>query len=81
MAPAMILALSLLAATSQTPVGEPPATTPAPPGNEQTRYCLRVDPLIGSRIETVQCKTRDEWAALDIDVDEEWAANGVRVIA
>ena len=70
----LILALSLLAANSQmAPV------TPAPPGTPNTRYCLRVDPLIGSRIETIQCKTRDEWATLGIDVDEEWAENGVRV--
>jgi hypothetical protein len=54
--------------------------TPAPPGTAETRYCLRVDPLIGSRIETIQCKTRDEWAALELDVDQEWAENGVRVI-
>jgi hypothetical protein len=32
-------------------------------------------------METIQCRTRDEWAQLDVDVDQEWAANGVRVIA
>ncbi|HET8750737.1 MAG TPA: hypothetical protein VFM42_08355 [Sphingomicrobium sp.] len=58
-----------------------PAPAPAPPGGPETRYCLRVDPLIGSRIETIQCKTRDEWASLEIDVDQEWAENGVGVIA
>ena len=46
-----------------------------------TRYCLRVDPVIGSRIETVQCMTREEWADLDVNVDAEWAQNGVKVIA
>jgi uncharacterized protein YjhX (UPF0386 family) len=40
-----------------------------------------VDPPTGSRIETIQCRTRDEWAQLDVDVDQEWAQNGVRVIA
>jgi hypothetical protein len=59
----------------------PPAATAAPEGSPTTRYCLRVDPLPGSRIETVECKTRDEWADLEIDVDQEWAANGVKVIA
>jgi hypothetical protein len=58
-----------------------PGTTGAPVGAENTRYCLRVDPITGSRIETIQCKTRDEWAQLDVDVDQEWAANGVGVVA
>jgi hypothetical protein len=71
----LILALSLLAANQPMP-----PMTPAPPGTPETRYCLRVDPLIGSRIETIQCKTRDEWATLGLDVDQEWAENGVKVI-
>jgi hypothetical protein len=40
-----------------------------------------VDPPTGSRIETIQCRTREDWAELDVDVDQEWAQNGVRVIA
>ena len=72
---ALLTAFALLAANPPLPPG-----TPAPPGTPETRYCLRVDPLIGSRIETVQCKTRDEWAALGLDVDQEWAENGVKVI-
>lgn len=76
---ATILAMSLVAATAQAPSN--PAPQAAPPGNAQTRYCLRVDPLVGSRVETIQCKTRDEWAALQIDVDQEWAENGVRTIS
>jgi len=74
-----LVALSLIAATSQTPANPPSAG--APPGTLETRYCLRVDPLVGSRVETIQCKTRDEWAALEIDVDQEWAENGVRIIS
>lgn len=58
-----------------------PAPLTAPPGTAETRYCLKVDPLVGSRIETIQCRTRDEWAALEIDVDQEWAENGVRTIS
>jgi hypothetical protein len=58
-----------------------PTTTGAPAGTPETRYCLRVDPITGSRIETIQCRTREEWAQLEVDVDEEWAENGVRVIA
>ena len=75
-----LIIASLLAATSHVPAGEQPATTPAPPGGPETRYCLRVDPLPGSNIETVLCKTRYEWSLIEIDVDQEWAQNGVRVI-
>jgi hypothetical protein len=78
MAHELLVALSLIAA--QPPQASTMPAAPAPPGTPETRYCLRVDPLIGSRIETIQCKTRDEWAALQLDVDQEWAENGVRVI-
>jgi hypothetical protein len=75
MAYALITALALLTANPPLAPG-----TPAPPGGPETRYCLRVDPLIGSHIQTIQCKTRDEWADLGLNVDEEWAENGVGVI-
>jgi hypothetical protein len=75
----LALAISLIAATLP-PAGTGPAT-PAPAGAPDTRYCLRVDPPTGSRIETIQCRTREDWAQLDVNVDEEWAQNGVRVIA
>lgn len=76
----LVTALSLLAATLPPASSGPPAT-PAPAGTPNTRYCLRVDPPTGSRIETIQCRTRDEWAQLEVDVDQEWSQNGVRVIA
>lgn len=75
----MLVALMMAAALPQTGGGSPP--TPAPAGSASTRYCLRVDPVTGSRIETIQCRTREEWSGLDVDVDQEWAQNGVRVIA
>ena len=53
----------------------------APPGTPYTRYCLRVDPITGSHLETIECRTREDWAELGVDVDQEWAQNGVRVIA
>jgi anaerobic glycerol-3-phosphate dehydrogenase len=70
----LVIALSLMGAGLPTPQGGG-----APEGTPATRYCLRVDPIIGSRIETIQCMTRQEWADLDVDVDQEWAQNGVRV--
>jgi len=76
----LIVALGLAVASIQPPADQVP-TNPAPPGTAETRYCLRVDPLIGSKIPTIECLTRYEWSMLEIDVDQEWAENGVRVIA
>lgn len=75
----MAVPLGMMLATLQAPAA-PPAGEGAPAGAAETKYCLRVDPETGSRIETIQCRTRDEWAALDVDVDREWTENGVRVI-
>ena len=80
MAHGLIVALGLALASAQPPSDQVPAN-PAPPGTPETRYCLRVDPLIGSKIPTIECLTRYEWSMLEIDVDQEWAENGVRVIA
>lgn len=58
----------------------PSATALAPPGSPQTRYCLRVDPVTGSNVQTIQCWTREEWGEQGVDVDKEWAKNGVRAM-
>jgi hypothetical protein len=81
MAQVLLVALSLVATSqaSMTTNSMPESTAPA--GSATTRYCLRVDPLPGSRLETIQCRTREDWALLEVDVDQEWAQNGVRVIA
>lgn len=71
---AIIAASPLTAATL-----EPPATTPAPPGGPGTLYCLHVE-VTGNIAEPVQCWTREEWAEQDVDVDKEWAKNGVGVL-
>lgn len=83
----MIAAASPLSATSSEPV---PATIPATeaPG---ILYCLRVGPYTGSRLESVQCQTRQEWAEecayqnypwddKCVEVDQEWAKNGFRIV-
>ena len=74
----LIVALAMSAAMLPSPANSPAAGAPA--GTPSTRYCLRVEPVTGSRIETIQCNTREEWAQLEVDVDKEWAENGVRVI-
>ena len=71
------VAAAPLSATANPP---PPAESPAPTDGADTKYCLRVDPLTGSIVQTVQCWTRAEWADQDVDVDKEWALNGVSII-
>jgi hypothetical protein len=51
----------------------------APAGAPGTRYCMRVDPVTGSLVETVQCWTREEWAEQGVDVDREWSKEGVKI--
>lgn len=76
-----LLVLGLLAATWPVAASRPDPVPPtAPVGGPETRYCLRVEPQTGSRIESIECWTRDEWAAADVDVDKEWPKEGVRVI-
>jgi hypothetical protein len=77
------LILALFITTAATPVSASrpePVPPTAPAGGPETRYCLRVEPHTGSRIETVECWTREQWAAAEVDVDEEWPKEGVRVI-
>ena len=73
----MCVAAAPLSAAANPP---PPAGSPAPTDSATTKYCLRVGPLTGNITETVQCWTRYEWADQDVDVDKEWALNGVSII-
>jgi hypothetical protein len=59
---------------------EPDSLTGAPAAGPDARYCLRVEPVTGTRIERVRCWTRERWAELGVDLDREWAREGVRVI-
>ena len=54
---------------------------PAPEASPSALYCLRMEPITGTRIGTIECRTRDAWAEDDVNVDDEWAENGVRVLA
>jgi len=82
----MIVTASPLSATTPEPT---PATLP-PTEAPGTLYCLRVGAYTGTRLEHVQCWTRQKWADQCnydnwpwgqecVDVDKEWAKNGVRI--
>jgi hypothetical protein len=78
---ALVVAFSMIAATSPVSAANPePTPTAAPPASADTKYCLHVDPVTGSLIGTVQCWTRDQWAEQGVDVDEAWAKDGVKTI-
>jgi hypothetical protein len=76
-------ALSLIVALASPLLAHPVERDPgiaAPAAGPHARYCLRVEPITGTRLGGVRCWTRQEWAVLGLDVDKEWAKEGVRVI-
>jgi hypothetical protein len=76
-----VAALGLLAATSASAgASTGPASMPAPAASPGAQYCLRVEAVTGTRLESVLCWTRDEWAEQGVNVDDDWAEEGVRVI-
>jgi hypothetical protein len=78
---ALVVAFSMVAASSPvSATSSEPIPTTAPAGTPETRYCLRIEAITGTRLEKVQCWTRQEWTEQDVDVDKEWAKEGVKVI-
>lgn len=73
----MALALGLIAAA---PLWAAPLSAAAPDGTSDTRYCMRIDPPTGSRIEPVVCWTREQWTDQGVDVDRNWDRDGVRTV-
>ena len=58
---------------------EPDASQGAPAGTAETRYCLKIEAVTGSIIEQVRCWTRAEWKDQGVDLDKEWAREGVGI--
>jgi hypothetical protein len=77
-----IAALGMMVAAAPISAMQPQlrAGAGAPEAAPGARYCLRVDPPTGSRIETIRCETREGWAELGVDVDQEWGMWGVRIV-
>lgn len=71
----MIIASAPLSATKP----EPEVTASVPEAGPNARYCLRVEPVTGSRIESVKCRTREQWVQLGVDLDAEWPKEGVGI--
>jgi hypothetical protein len=78
----LVLALTMIVAASPvSAAGEGSARkTAAPAGTPQTQYCMYIEAITGSRLEEVKCWTREEWAEQGVDVDKEWAKEGVRTV-
>ena len=75
-----VVAASLIVAAAPLSATGPASPGPSPSDTADTRYCLRVAPVTGSLVETVRCWTRAQWADQDVDVDKEWAKEGVAII-
>jgi len=82
MAHRLVIAVGMIAAASplSATVQDQSQTTGAPAGNPETRYCMHIEAVTGSRIEKLKCWTRDEWAQHDVDLDRDWPKEGVRTI-
>lgn len=78
LAAAFSLIFAFTPVLAQPPEGDDLAGAPA--AGPDARYCLRVEPLTGTLVERVRCWTREQWAEQGVDVDREWAREGVRVI-
>lgn len=80
MAQKTLLAAFLVAAAAPALATQPePAPASAPAAGPDARYCMRIE-ITGSRVDIIRCWTREKWAEQEVDVDKEWAENGVRVI-
>ena len=76
----MVAAFGLIAAASASGAASIGPAMPSPADGPDTQYCLRIEAVTGTRLETVRCWTRAEWVEQGVDVDEEWAREGVRVV-
>jgi hypothetical protein len=75
-----VAAFALIAAVAGSTAASTDPMMPAPAGGPDVQYCLRIEAVTGTRLETVRCWTRAEWTDQGVDVDKEWAREGVRVI-
>lgn len=77
----LVAASAAMLVTAAAPAAYDPAMAPSPSDSAWTRYCMKVEPITGSRVETVECWTRAEWTEQGVDLDKDWAKEGVSIIA
>ena len=76
---AATLGLIAAAAPAGAAIHDPGSPTGAPAGGPDTLYCMRIEAVTGTRLEEVKCWTRAEWAEQGVDLDKDWATEGVSV--
>lgn len=77
----LIVALGVIAAASPVAATQTEPASVAPAAGANAQYCLKVEAVTGTRLEEVKCWTREEWADQDVDLDKEWAKEGVAIIS
>jgi hypothetical protein len=79
----LLIALGTIVAASpvSASIQEPDEPKVAPAGTPDTLYCMRIEAIVGSRLEEVKCWTRQEWAENEVDIDKDWAEEGVAIIS
>ena len=77
---ALLLAFGLVTASPASATVQDTQWAGAPEWTSETKYCMRIEAITGSRIEEVKCWTRAEWAERGVDVDVDWAREGVRTV-
>ena len=68
-APAPILTADAGSASAASPGGSSNESA-KPARADNTKYCVEVEQITGSRLNMTQCKTRAEWAKEGVDVDQ-----------
>jgi len=75
-----LVIFSFAVATASIAAASAPVPASAPPGNANTRYCMKVEPVTGTLLERIVCLTREEWDFQGVNLDKDWPKEGVRVI-
>ena len=76
----IMIAGAMPVSASQSEPSDDAVISGAPDAPEGALYCLKMEPITGTRIGSILCWTRQEWADNDVDLDEAWAEDGVKVI-